>query len=591
MSKPKLALIPSGYKSGKVYSILPNDATGDFDFTRQSIGTRVRKDGLIEEAKTSGSITNLQSRSEEFDNSVWTKTRTTITADQELAPDGTNTADKLTGDGTGTSYVYDALNFTYPQKYTISIFVKSINVTTFSIQKFAGGTGVAFFDLSTGTISSAPTGTMSNPIIESLSNGWFRCSVEHIPTTTGSQNYGFGMQDYNGDQFYIWGAMVSEGALSDYIKTEGTTETKTVETFTDVPRLDWLNSNCPSLLLEPQRTNLQVYSEQFDNAAWGKSNSTIEANTIISPNGELSADKLVDTTTSAAKYIQDVASGLSTSSKATFSIFLKQSELSQVELLCAQNFSPFTNWARCRFDVSTLSDLGTTIGDFAYEDFGNGWVRLGITGTPTSTSAIIRVTLSKDGTNGYAGTGTEGIYIFGAQVEQGDYASSYIKTEASTVTRLKDDCHLLNHTLFTDYPFTVYAKAKIEDVGNTIFSIYGGASNKYLAFLLPSSGVTAAVYRRDATNNDSDFYNFTYSVGDTIKVAVAFINDTTYKLYINGTEIANVTSGLSVPFDNNDILLGQFRISGDDGKRNSIDDFRVYDYTLTDAELTEITTL
>ena len=49
MSKPKLALIPSGYKSGKVYSILPNDATGDFDFDRASEGTRVRKDGLIEE--------------------------------------------------------------------------------------------------------------------------------------------------------------------------------------------------------------------------------------------------------------------------------------------------------------------------------------------------------------------------------------------------------------------------------------------------------------------------------------------------------------------------------------------------------------
>ena len=98
------------------------------------------------------------------------------------------------------------------------------------------------------------------------------------------------------------------------------------EVTSDVPRLDWLNSNCPSLLIEPQRTNLQVYSEQFDNAAWSKTNSTIEANSIISPNGELTADKLVDTTTSAAKYIQDVASGLSTSSEATFSIFLKQSK-------------------------------------------------------------------------------------------------------------------------------------------------------------------------------------------------------------------------------------------------------------------------
>ena len=75
MSKPKLALIPSGYKSGKVYSILPNHASGDFDFTRQSIGTRVRKDGLIEEAKTVGSITNELLYSEDYSQSQWSKIR------------------------------------------------------------------------------------------------------------------------------------------------------------------------------------------------------------------------------------------------------------------------------------------------------------------------------------------------------------------------------------------------------------------------------------------------------------------------------------------------------------------------------------
>jgi len=97
--------------------------------------------------------------------------------------------------------------------------------------------------------------------------------------------------------------------------------------------------------------------------------------------------------------------------------------------------------------------------------------------------------------------------------------------------------------------------------------------------------------RRDSLNNDSDYYSFIYSIGDTLKIAISYVNDTSYKLYVNGTELADITSGTSIPFDHNDISLGQFRIASDTGTRNSIDDFRVYDYTLNDTELTELTTL
>ena len=105
MSNPKLALIPSGYKSGKVYSILPNDATGDFDFDRASEGTRVRKGGLIEEVTNDvprldwydsncpslllePQRTNGFTYSEQFNQSVWFKSSCTITTNQIIAPDG-----------------------------------------------------------------------------------------------------------------------------------------------------------------------------------------------------------------------------------------------------------------------------------------------------------------------------------------------------------------------------------------------------------------------------------------------------------------------------------------------------------------------
>ena len=96
MENPKLALIPSGYKSGKIYSILPNNATGDFDFERQSIGTRVRKDGLIEEAKTVGSIINELLYSEDFTKSNWFNVNSTDSVSTVVSPDGASLSTLLT---------------------------------------------------------------------------------------------------------------------------------------------------------------------------------------------------------------------------------------------------------------------------------------------------------------------------------------------------------------------------------------------------------------------------------------------------------------------------------------------------------------
>ena len=377
MSKPTLALIPSGYKSGKVYSILPNDASGDFDFTRQSIGTRVRKDGLIEEAKTEGSITNELLYSEDFTQSNWFNSSSTDSISTVVSPNGASLSTLLTS--TASNGALADFNEWSTAVKTASIYVKKNTSSTFKISNLSSPTNEIVFNLDSGTVQSVG-GNFSGQII-SLPNGWFRCVGTHQAVS--SQTLGFVIPT-SGQSVYIWGAMLSEGALSDYIKTEGSQETKTVETFTDVPRLDWLNSNCPSLLLEPQRTNLQVYSEQFDNSAWSKANSTIEANSIISPNGELSADKLIANTVNTSHYVQGTVSGLSTSTEATFSVFVKKSEISQLQLLCAQNSSPFTNWGRLQFDLNTLTEFSTNIGTFGYEDYGK-WFLATLVGTDTDT--------------------------------------------------------------------------------------------------------------------------------------------------------------------------------------------------------------
>ena len=125
MSNPILALIPSGTLTQKVYSVLPSDGSGDFAFERNGKGTRVNKDGLIETIGTSVDDlarldllnnncpsllieplrTNRQVRSEELDNASWSKTNTTVTANQTTAPTGELTADKLSRTSTAANYV------------------------------------------------------------------------------------------------------------------------------------------------------------------------------------------------------------------------------------------------------------------------------------------------------------------------------------------------------------------------------------------------------------------------------------------------------------------------------------------------------
>jgi hypothetical protein len=519
MSKPKLALIPSGYKSGKVYSILPNDATGDFDFDRASGGTRVRKDGLIEEMQTYGENELLNSDFNTTDN--WVINGATGTVIEN-----------------GYARIFTSGAYTEIYQAGTSIVANELYRLDYEVISNDGGNlGVVAYSGLTQLLPS----TVGKHSVEFLGNN----------TTLAIKRY--------------------SGSGTTDIKIA---YAKVYKINFNVPRLDWYNSNCPSLLLEPQRTNYALNSTQMhENNTLTASGSTITktGNYALAPDGTFTATRLQCTGTGSGYALLSV------------------NKTNPSTDLDANGYYMSSVYVRSNTGTTqTIGFYGSSTQTSQSHEIGTEWERIQF--------LAYRPALSKYAYIGYASTisGVEAdldFLVWGGQTEIVDsYITSFIPTGVSTVTRLKDDCHLLNHTLFTDYPFTVYAKAKIEDVGNTIFSIYGGASNKYLAFLL-SSSTQVAVYRRDATNNDSDFYNFTYSVGDTIKVAVAFINDTTYKLYINGTEIADVTSGLSVPFDNNDILLGQFRISGDDGRRNSIDDFRVYDYTLTDAELTELTTL
>mgnify|MGYP005988896235 CR=1 FL=1 len=233
-----------------------NDEGGNFkslpfQVERISSGTYVGRNGLIQTAasneprvdflnNTKGHLLLEQTRrnlflnSEDFTNSSWLKTRTTITGNQATAPDGSNNADLLTGSGTGTSYVYDGV-FLYNATYYISIFVKNINGNDFTIQNFTQS-GTAVFDLLNKSVTST-SGTMSDAKIEQYPNDWFRVSAKITSTLGGANaNLGYGVKNYNGEQFYIWGAQVEDNAsgggvsyISSYIPTSSASVTRVVD--------------------------------------------------------------------------------------------------------------------------------------------------------------------------------------------------------------------------------------------------------------------------------------------------------------------------------------------------------------------------
>lgn len=394
-----------------------------------------------------------------------------------------------------------------------------------------------------------------------------KASLIQIPSGyKGGKLYSVVPNDGVGDFTFSRGSAATRINEQGLIETMGSTE----------PRLNW-DDSCPHLLLEPQRTNKTPYSEDF--SSWGDVGVTITPNAIVSPDGTTNASKFVSTANNWRK-----SSSFSGSAGTTYtvSIYAKLDTSTSTTVTALEVYTGVVSRS-ASYNLSTETVISSTLTDAFIEPLENDWYRIGGTYIAGGTNQILYVYPSA----GYGIAGT--MYFWGAQQEAGSYPTSYIKTIGLSVTRLVDSSHLFNHSLFTDYPFTVYAKAEAKATPNEIFSLVDNTSTtEYLLFQL-SSSTQVAVIRRNPTTSDADYYAFSYSIGDTLKVAISYISATSYKLYINGTQVGNVTSGSSLPFAYPDILLGQQRVALDTGTRNPIDEFMVFNEALSDSELQLLT--
>jgi len=184
------------------------------------------------------------------------------------------------------------------------------------------------------------------------------------------------------------------------------------------------------LLIEPASTNLLLYSAQFDNAAWTKSAATVTTNAVAAPDGTVTADKLVEDTSNSSHDIRQLYSG-SVNTSYTFSFFVKAAERSIIDVFIG---GPSV---AANYNLINKTAIGT---GSSIISVGNNWYKCSITATTTSGSGAFNpiIILNNGITTTYTGDGTSGIYLWGAQLEVGTKATSYIATTSTSVLRNAD---------------------------------------------------------------------------------------------------------------------------------------------------------
>jgi len=439
--------------------------------------------------------TNLLRYSEEFDQASWTKgSSVTILENESSAPDGTITADKIESVGTTIS-ANQFVQFLNPARavvsgdtYIFSVYLKADAPTTTKIRLANIGDGDGSLDE------------------VSVTTEWQR--FETTRTFTGSSSNIRCVINYQNDAVavYAWGAQLEEGSTAtDYIKSDvnfvsrassatyydanGVIQTAAVDEARTAAYLPDGNGNFVSagpLLLEDAGTNLLTYSEEFDDASWTLTRATISANAASAPNGTTTADALITNTDNNTHQVLQTCTYAAGAH--TFSVFCKPAGYSRVRLLMFDG----TATSGVIYNVSNgefISSSGTVTAHSSTA-LVNGWRRISVTITAAGGAGNVSIRPVNDSNaDNFAGDGTSGIYIWGAQLETGSYATSYIPTTSSTATRAADVSTSATASVFESDWYrqdegTVFAEAATQLSGTghvlTGFSTGSFASSAYL---------------------------------------------------------------------------------------------------------------
>ena len=510
---------------------------------------------LVEESRT-----NLLLRSEEFDDASWIQTRTLpfgsgSVANATLAPNGTLTADKVVEDTTvnANHIIYKGSLGLASAVYSFSVYAKAAERSQLFLRLDAGGGQKnVSYDLSTGTVLAQAAGTLGS--ITSVGNGWYRCT--NTLTTPATLTNAVVMLAVSGTPFYtgdgtsgiyIWGAQLEQSStVGEYVPT--------TSTINSAPRFDHDPTTGESLGLlveEESRTNLLMWSEDFRNTAdagearpWLYSNASITSNAVIAPDGSLTGDKLKENASTAWHYIRGTPVSF-TPQVYSFSIYAKAAERSVLQII--PNGSAFPS-SYANFDLSAgIVSASSGLEDSFIIPAKDGWYRCVVVDTATATVSTNAAFVAcydsplASRASSYTGNGTSGIYIWGAQLEEGSFPTSYIPTEGSTVTRAADVASITGTNFSSWYnqdEGTVFADCTVigdNGANQFIYSISDGALGNEIRAFKTSANDSLTTAIEDSVNGitSSQFGNANSPFGVPFTFAHGFANNSAARA-ING---------------------------------------------------------
>jgi hypothetical protein len=496
--------------------------------TRATLGTRVNPEGLVEDVALLGSEEVVDGNFP-LPNTNWI-----------LGGSGSNIPTIGTNDVTinsvdGNSYIQQSGILTSGKHYKITYDVISASATS-NVLKLASSFGMGSIPTSVGPQIVYGTAVTSNLYIERYSNG--------VNAT-------------------ITNVSVKEATIDN------------------LPRVDYTDGTS-SLLVEPLRTNLVTYSEDF--SQWVSTQVTIEPNATTSPDGTLNASRITPTTTSSVHLIST-----SGSTTMAISIYAKSNGYHRFRFNSGSSGNGYAS-----FDLNAgtvISSGGTYYTSSSIDSVGNGWYRCTLVLTSGVTSVTTLAIEDNSGNVSFIGDGTSAIYTWGGQSEVGSYPTSYIKTSGGTVTRVQETyektgiSNLINSTegvLFVEIAALVNSDTTNPNRGisissgstnNTIYIYFQSSTNQF-SIILISGGTTQFLY--STTSFDVTSFN---------KVALKY-KQNDFALWVNGVEVAtdssgNTPTGLSkLSFDNG---------AGNDKFFGKVKQLQVFKTALTDDELTILT--
>ena len=524
----------------------------EFTFTRGSnlSATRVNADGYIEKG-----YENLLVQSNQFD-TTWVNGGTTVTSGQS-GYDGTNNAWLLSKGA--ANYTRITQTIAKSGVHSVSVYAKANTLSQASFYVYATGDNpYAIFNLVDGSV--VASGSIIDKSATDVGNGWWRLSIT-FNATTQSINFYPDFSESNAGSIYIQDAMLNQGlAALPYIESGASTAKAGI--LENEPRIDY-SDGTPSLLLEPQRTQLCLNSEYYSGSDWISSNVTITDNVTASPEGLQNASLI--NFTSSGNYFQHQGPAIVSGSTYTISCYVKRA------ISTDQVFKIYGNNNKASANLTATSE----------------WQRFTHTFTADSTNFA----------SGLSAPSTAQIHLYGFQVEQGSYPTSYIPNHpGGSVTRGADTCSKTNaSSLIGQSEGTLFIECEYPRTGSggsarKLMSVNDGTSAN-LVDMYVNAGANTLTARVRANGGQFGAIGISNNPTGIVKIAYAYkAND--YVLYINGTQYGSVTSGGSFTFSSAlDIIQIGDGEAGNDELGGEASQALLFKTRLSNADLATLTTI